>query len=110
MNLVSVRDQGSFRSRDLKDEQEMGRKESPRQEEGTACAKLQRWIDVDGGPAFERVHRMGLGGQRLNPAARPRWQCWGPRAVVGATERGEDTVRGKRDCQWPARTGADDRA
>lgn len=51
---------------------------------------------------------MGLGGQRLNPAARPQWQCWGPRAVAGATEWGEDAVRGKRDCQWPARTGADD--
>lgn len=38
----------------------------------------------------------------------PRWQCWGPGAVVGDTEWGEDAVRGDQDCRWPVRTGADE--
>lgn len=38
----------------------------------------------------------------------PQWQCWGPRAVVGDTEWGEDAVRGDQDCRWPVKTGADE--
>lgn len=67
-----------------------------------------------GGQAGWGLRSLLNGHQRWAPGARvwagghPRWPCWGPGAVVGDTEWGEDAVRGSQDCRRSVRTGADE--